>query len=87
MQVEQSSTLSTPRSLLRTLYSQLSMLASIAILASCVLGAAAAPELVKRAKPRGIDVSSYQGNVDWAKVAASGVEFAYIKATQNTGTR
>jgi lysozyme len=29
----------------------------------------------------GIDVSHYQGVVDWAKVAASGVKFAFIKAT------
>ncbi|MEM6662405.1 MAG: GH25 family lysozyme [Pseudomonadota bacterium] len=30
---------------------------------------------------RGIDVSHYQGRVDWQKVAASGVRFAYMKAT------
>jgi lysozyme len=30
----------------------------------------------------GIDVSKYQGNVDWDAVAASGVKFAYIKATE-----
>lgn len=29
----------------------------------------------------GIDVSHYQGRVDWAKVAAAGVVFAYAKAT------
>lgn len=62
------------------------MLAYVAILVSCVLGAAAAPNTVKRAQPQGIDVSSFQGNVAWADVAASGVEFAYIKATQNNGT-
>lgn len=33
---------------------------------------------------RGIDVSHYQGNVDWARVAAAGVRFAYIKATEGT---
>jgi GH25 family lysozyme M1 (1,4-beta-N-acetylmuramidase) len=31
---------------------------------------------------KGIDVSRWQGNIDWAKVAASGIEFAFIKATQ-----
>lgn len=31
---------------------------------------------------KGIDVSTYQGNIDWKKVRASGVEFAIIKATQ-----
>ena len=30
----------------------------------------------------GIDVSRYQGNIDWQRVAASGVSFAYIKATE-----
>jgi lysozyme len=30
----------------------------------------------------GIDVSSFQGQIDWSKVAASGVQFAYIKATE-----
>ena len=34
---------------------------------------------------RGIDVSSYQGNIDWAKVAASGVQFAILRCHQKTG--
>ena len=36
----------------------------------------------------GIDVSKYQGTIDWAAVASSGVEFAMIRAgyrTQSTG--
>ncbi len=32
----------------------------------------------------GVDVSSYQHTVDWASVAASGVRFAYAKATEGT---
>jgi lysozyme len=35
--------------------------------------------------PRGIDVASYQGNPDWAAVAASGIAFAFTKATEGTG--
>lgn len=31
---------------------------------------------------QGIDVSKYQGDVDWQAVASSGVRFAYIKATE-----
>ena len=31
---------------------------------------------------RGIDVSHHQGSIDWNAIAASGVEFAYIKATE-----
>jgi lysozyme len=34
---------------------------------------------------RGIDVAKYQGAVDWAKVKASGVAFAVIKATESKG--
>ena len=31
---------------------------------------------------RGIDVSTYQGDINWAKVKADGIDFAFIKATQ-----
>jgi lysozyme len=34
------------------------------------------------AESNGIDVSHFQGNVDWKKVAASGISFAFVKATQ-----
>ena len=33
---------------------------------------------------RGIDVSHYQGEIDWASVRSSGIQFAYIKATEGT---
>lgn len=32
----------------------------------------------------GLDVSSYQGNVNWSSVAANGAKFAYVKATEGT---
>ncbi|AHH95630.1 lysozyme [Kutzneria viridogrisea] len=32
----------------------------------------------------GLDVSHYQGNVDWSSVAAKGAKFAYVKATEGT---
>ncbi len=32
----------------------------------------------------GMDVSSYDGNVDWAKAWANGGRFAYVKATEGT---
>lgn len=35
----------------------------------------------------GIDVSAYQTHIDWQRVAASGVRFAFIKATEGTGWR
>lgn len=34
---------------------------------------------------RGIDVSNNQGQIDWAAVAGSGVEFAIAKAAEGTG--
>ncbi|KAK7678321.1 hypothetical protein QCA50_018669 [Cerrena zonata] len=40
--------------------------------------------LVKRAAPKGIDVSHYQGNVNFKTVKANGLSFAYIKATEGT---
>ncbi|MCZ2403859.1 S-layer homology domain-containing protein [Paenarthrobacter sp. Z7-10] len=33
----------------------------------------------------GMDVSGWQGNVDWTRAKANGAEFAYIKATEGTG--
>ncbi len=32
----------------------------------------------------GIDVSHYQGDIDWSKVKKSGIDFCYSKATQGT---
>src|SRR5262245_10163417 len=31
---------------------------------------------------QGIDVSYWQGNIDWQKVSDAGIHFAYIKATE-----
>ena len=36
------------------------------------------------AKVPGIDVSRYQGVIDWKAVRAAGIRFAYIKATEST---
>lgn len=33
---------------------------------------------------KGLDVSGWQGNVNWSTVAANGAKFAYVKATENT---
>ncbi|MDE2490042.1 MAG: glycosyl hydrolase [Elusimicrobia bacterium] len=45
------------------------------------LGVEAAPDVGPYAV-RGVDVSHYQGAVDWSLVAGAGLSFAYIKATQ-----
>ncbi|KAF5390923.1 hypothetical protein D9757_004056 [Collybiopsis confluens] len=34
--------------------------------------------------PKGIDVSHYQGTIDWAAVVANGIKFVFIKATEST---
>lgn len=34
---------------------------------------------------RGVDVSSYQGTIDWPRLAAQDVDFAYVKATEGSG--
>jgi GH25 family lysozyme M1 (1,4-beta-N-acetylmuramidase) len=56
------------------------------IVLSALSAAAIASPLVKRADPQGIDVSNYQGTINWTTVALEGVAFAYIKATEGTGT-
>ena len=33
----------------------------------------------------GVDVSHYQGEIDWEALAAQGVRFAFIKATEGSG--
>ena len=39
------------------------------------------------AYPAGIDVSHYQGSINWKKVKAAGIQFAWIKATEGTTYR
>lgn len=52
--------------------------ASLSLLAACGRDAPPSPTCVVR----GIDVSSHQGVIDWARVKRSGVTFAWIKATE-----
>ena len=62
-------------------------LASVLLLSTAAFGADVRPAgyFEVAAQPKGIDVSSHQGNVNWDTVAHSGVAFAYIKATEGTG--
>ena len=64
----------------------LKALASALLAATAVLGAAveSTQNLQKRAQPKGIDVSSHQGDINWNTVVANGVSFAFIKATEGT---
>jgi GH25 family lysozyme M1 (1,4-beta-N-acetylmuramidase) len=59
--------------------------APLIALAFVGLTSAAATPVEKRAQPKGIDVSSHQGNVDWTAQKSAGVTFAYVKATEGTG--
>jgi len=61
-------------------------LASAFLVSTAVFAAAVEPaaRLQKRAQPKGIDVSSHQGDVNWSTVVANGVSFAFIKATEGT---
>ncbi|HEX4589452.1 MAG TPA: GH25 family lysozyme, partial [Gemmataceae bacterium] len=34
--------------------------------------------------PKGIDVSDFQGSINWTSVKNSGISFAFIKATEGT---
>lgn len=45
---------------------------------------AAAEQRLAAGSVDGIDVSSYQGNVDWSSYYADGKRFAYVKATEGT---
>lgn len=42
------------------------------------------PDLSAPPAPNGLDVSSHQGNVNWAAAAKGGAKFAYVKATEGT---
>ena len=55
-----------------------------------LLGAALLMPAVLRAqvRTRGIDVSTYQGNINWTKVAKdSTIRFVYVKATEGTSIK
>ena len=39
---------------------------------------------VKQYPVRGVDVSSYQGNIDWAVLSSQDISFAFIKATEGS---
>jgi GH25 family lysozyme M1 (1,4-beta-N-acetylmuramidase) len=63
------------------------MLVAGLALAGLVFGAGATPVQAAPAgyPVSGIDVSAYQGQVDWAAVAAGGAKFAYVRASEQAG--
>ena len=57
---------------------------STAVIPGLALALGTAQGLAQR--PLGIDVSHYQGAIDWTSVKTSGVSFAWAKATEGSGT-
>jgi lysozyme len=60
------------------------LLAGIAALIACYFLGIWMPNFpsTTRYPVRGIDVSHHQGEIDWQKVAASGIKFVYVKASE-----
>lgn len=61
--------------------------ALVGLIASAVLTAAlvaVASPAAAQSNPAGIDVSHYQGSINWGSVKNAGIDFAYIKATEGT---
>ena len=67
-----------------------SFLLALAVLLACLLYFGVIhinnPE-IKGLTVRGVDVSSYQGNIDWPVLASQEVDFAYIKATEGSSSQ
>lgn len=59
------------------------ILSAMALCASAVLGSAQ-PSSVKY-PVFGVDVSNYQGVINWERLEEQGVQFAFIKATEGSG--
>jgi GH25 family lysozyme M1 (1,4-beta-N-acetylmuramidase) len=61
---------------------RLGLLASLVIALTALLSASASDAATARAK--GIDVSTWNGAINWTKVASAGYRFAFAKATEGT---
>jgi GH25 family lysozyme M1 (1,4-beta-N-acetylmuramidase) len=61
----------------------------LAIVSAGLLGVLVGPPAVSAAPAgypiTGIDVSAFQGSIDWTAVAAGGAQFAYIRASEQQG--
>ncbi|QKW05788.1 lysozyme [Streptomyces sp. NA04227] len=64
-------------------------LISVAVASLALTGTtlATSSEAVAVAKPRGHDVSSHQGKINWSQAKKNGARFVYIKATEATNYR
>ncbi len=50
----------------------------------CVITVNIGKRNIKRYDIRGVDVSVYQGNIDWQKLAENDIDFAFIKASEGS---
>ncbi len=64
------------------------LVAAIVLLAAafaiCMANRLITPLFARGYEVRGVDVSHYQGEIDWQELAAQEISFAYIKATEGT---
>lgn len=62
------------------------LLTAAVVTATAMVGAIVAPGVPAQAQTRtpGIDVSHYQGAINWTSVRNAGIQFAFIKATEGT---
>lgn len=61
--------------------------AGAALLTAATVAVAASAPASAQDNVRGMDVSSYQGNVNWQAAWRHGARFAYVKATEGTSYR
>lgn len=62
------------------------LLSGVGILYAAYIGAVIPNNVYARHYPvKGVDVSSYQGEIDWKQLEKQNVRFAYIKATEGSG--
>src|SRR5262245_8356825 len=64
--------------------SQISILQSLALITAALL-LAFGPGRAQAQRPLGVDVSHYQGSINWTSVHNAGYTFAWAKATEGTG--
>jgi GH25 family lysozyme M1 (1,4-beta-N-acetylmuramidase) len=60
---------------------RLALLGAVALISLVVTGASGAAST----RAKGIDVSNWNGSINWARVAKAGYKFAFGKATEGTG--
>lgn len=58
--------------------------AALTVLATAAAGLVATATPAAAATVPGIDVSRYQGTINWTSVRNAGIQFAFIKATEGT---